>query len=285
MSAKSSHQAAQRAIVRMLFDPRFAEAARQDPEGALGELEPALRAQLAAIDPRAFQLDRLRRRRALRTLSDEFKGTTTLALAETRSLAALEQFFASTAFHRAVAERGSMPLAFAEWLAEAIAEGRLTSPLLPDVLAIEATLARARRALASSEAAPPPGQLALAPGVFPLEVAAGALAALQQAERYLFEVGLMPAVALCDDAPALELDARTADRARLHLVTVPDGAAAQLVPIGAETHHVLRAFDGRARREADVLAECEARGLARARAREVIDGLADEAIVVRGVRG
>ena len=43
-----SHLAAQRALVRMLFDPAFAEAARRDPERHLAALTPALRRQLAA---------------------------------------------------------------------------------------------------------------------------------------------------------------------------------------------------------------------------------------------
>ncbi len=291
-AADRPHLLAQRAVVRMLFDPRFAEAARHDPEGVLGALDPKLRAQLVAVDPRAFQLDRLRRRRALRTLSEEFKGTTTLVLAETRSLAFLEQFFASTPFHRAVGpcaerrvgcddQRGSMPLAFAEFLAEAIADGRLATKLLADVLAIEATLARSRRAAPSAH--PPSGragELALAPGVLPIEVATGALSALQQAEAYLFEVGLMPAVALCDDAPALELDARAADSTRLRLVTVPTASGVSLVTIDEELHRVLRSFAGDgARTPAALVAEAGARGVPEARVHEILRGLVEDEIV------
>src|SRR4051812_2527847 len=156
----------------MLFDPLFADAARRDPESVLAGLDPSLRAQLVAVDPRAFRLDRLRRRRALRTLSEEWKATTTLVLEESRSLSFLEGFFSSTPFHRAIEERGSMPLAFAEFLAGCIAEGRLTTPILPDVLQLETALARARRAVdgTAAPAAPDSDRLALAPGVFPVEV-------------------------------------------------------------------------------------------------------------------
>ena len=52
-------------------------------------------AQLAAIDPRALKLDRLLRRRTLRTLFDEYKASTTLYLARARKLAALDDFFRS----------------------------------------------------------------------------------------------------------------------------------------------------------------------------------------------
>jgi len=283
------HIEAQRVVVRMLFDPQFARAVQQDPEQVLADLPLELRTQLATLDPRALRLDGLRRRRALRTLSDEWKGTTTLVLAETRSLAFLEQFFASTPFHRAVAERGSMPLAFAEFLAEAIADGRLNTPLLGDVLALETALAQARRAGQASPPAPAAParsdgeRLALSPGVIAVEVAAGALAALQQAEHYLFEVGLMPAVALCEDAPRLVLDARAADRARLHLVTVPMGSGVSLVTVDAELHRVVRAFspDGAPRALAAILAEAVARGVPEPRARVLITGLVDDEIAVR----
>src|SRR4030095_5119129 len=93
------HLAAQRAVVRMLFDPEFARAVRQAPDEVLPALPPALRTQLAALDDRTLRVDRLRRLRALRTLAEEFKGATTLALAETRSLGFLEQFFSSAPFH------------------------------------------------------------------------------------------------------------------------------------------------------------------------------------------
>src|SRR5439155_12666091 len=111
----------------------------------LPDVAPPLRAQLAALDDRALRMDRLRRLRALRTLADELKGATTLALAERRSLAFLEDFFCSAAFHQSIEERGSMALAFAEFLAGAAAEGRLRAPLFADVLAIETAMARARR--------------------------------------------------------------------------------------------------------------------------------------------
>src|SRR4051812_12980838 len=103
---------AQRALVRMLFDPKFAAAVRENPDDVLRELEPAMRQQLASLDERALRQDKLRWRRTLRTLSEEFKGSTTLALAERARLAFLEEFFCSAAFHQSVDDRGSMPMAF-----------------------------------------------------------------------------------------------------------------------------------------------------------------------------
>jgi hypothetical protein len=283
-----THLAAQRALVRMLFDAGFARAVREQPDEVLGHVAPPLRRQLAAVDERALRQDRLRLRRTLRALAEEWRGSTTLALAESRSLAALERFFSSTAFHRAVEERGVLSLAFGEFLAEQVAEGALRGPHLADVLALEAALARARRAAPNEDengkrqTENERDRLARARGVFPVEIAAGALAALQQAERYLFEVGLMPAVALCDDAPRLVLDAATHDRRRLHLCTVPvtDGDGVRLVTIDAELHALLVSLPA-PRRPADLLADARARGLDDARARARLAELIDDEIVVR----
>jgi hypothetical protein len=225
---------AQQALVRMLFDPAFAERVRRAPDEVLPHLDPLLRRQLAQLDERALRQDKLRRRRTLRILSEEFKGTTTLALAETRRLAFLEEFFCSAAFHASVDERGSMPLAFAAWLAEQEWQSRE----MPGVLALETALARARR-----QKSLPPAQKGLvlaAPGVIAISVTRGAMAALQACERYLFAVGLMPAVALCDDAPLLELPPW--DETPLDLVTVPLDSGVTLVEIDSELAQVIRSL-------------------------------------------
>lgn len=215
----TAHLRAQQAIVRMLFDPEFAARVRREPEVALPDLPSTLRAQLAAIDPRALKLDRLLRQRTLRTLFDEYKASTTLFLARTRRLGSLDDFFRSRAFHDAIATARPLALAFADFLGDA------ASP-------IERALAEARRMK------PPPadGRVHRAPGVVPIATTAGALAALQQAEQYLFEVGLMPAVALCADAPPLALDARAQDPTPLHLVTVPNESGHALVTIDEPTY-------------------------------------------------
>lgn len=198
------HLRAQQAIVRMLFDPEFAAHVRRDPAGALPDLPSTLRAQVAAIDARALGADRLLRRRTLRALFDEFKGSTTIHLARKKKLAALDEFFASRAFHDAVASARPLVFAYADFLGD-------------DASPIERALAEARR----MKAPPRDGRVHRAVGVVAIATTQGALAALQQAEQYLFEVGLMPAVALCDDAPELVLDARADDRTPLYLVTVP----------------------------------------------------------------
>jgi hypothetical protein len=263
-----SHLAAQRAVVRMLFDPAFARAVREAPDEVLRELDPGLRRQLAQLDDRTLAHDKLRRLRTLRTLSEELKGSTTLALAESRRLAFLEEFFCSAAFHRCVEERGVLTLAFAAWLAEQRWEKRETQA----VIALETALAFARR---EPEPVVATGEVAAAGGVIALSLTRGALAALQACERYLFEVGLMPAVALCEDAPALALPEW--DAAPLELVTVRLESGVTLVEIDAELGRLFRCLPGPIDR---VLREAAARGVPDARAR--LDSLVDDEMVVRG---
>jgi len=221
------HLATQQALVRMLFDPAFAAAVRRDPGSALPELPSTLRAQLAAIDPRALKLDRLLGRRVLRTLFDEFKASTTLLLARKKRLAYLDRFFAANEFVDVLAQR---PLhdAYAAFLIAA-------DHSLSGVVAIENGLAWSRRRRAPR----PDGRVHRAPGVSPIPTTKGALVALQQTEQYLFEVGLMPAVALCEDAPPLVLDEQAADETRLDLVAVHTETGHSLVTVDQATLELL----------------------------------------------
>ncbi|HEX4458110.1 MAG TPA: hypothetical protein VIA18_09070 [Polyangia bacterium] len=233
MTSASETLRAQAAAVRMLHDPAFAAAVRATPDVALPDLSPSLRAQLAAVDPRALQLDRLRGRRLLRTLFDEYKAATTLLLARCKQLAFLDRFFAHAAFVDAVAGRRPLYDAYFAFLVDA--------GVPREVAVIEHALAAARRSMSATKAAPP-GHLDRAPGVQPVATTAGALATLQAAERYLFEVGLMPAVALCDDAPSLQLDEPTRDPTPLYLVTVPNESGHALVTIEAPLHALLESL-------------------------------------------
>jgi hypothetical protein len=199
----------------MLFDPAFVDAVYADAKKALADLElsDAEVKQLTAVDRRAWGFDPLRRLRTLRTLVEEFKVSTTLMLAETRSLASLDLFFSSPNFHQVVQQRGSLALAFSQFISDLYQQGELKTPQLPDVLRLEKSLARCRRALAAAGAAqdkPLPAaiddaaRVRLAPGVDTGSFQANTIATIQRVEQYLFEVNLMPAMALCDDAPRLK---------------------------------------------------------------------------------
>jgi hypothetical protein len=206
----------------MLFDPELRRRVREDPARALPELPPPLARALAAVDPRAWKLDRLLVRRTLGTLFAEFKASTTLFLAQKRKLVALESFFASPEFAGAVGGQRPLALAYADFL------GEHCSP-------IERALAEARR----TSAPVADGRVHRAEGVVPVATTGGALATLQEVERYLFELGLIPPLALCDDAPPLLLGRGTRDGTPLYLVTVPSESGHSLVTIDPKLHGLL----------------------------------------------
>jgi hypothetical protein len=264
-----NHRALQRALVIALHDPDFTDFASLPGLGA-AEL-----AQLAGIDPRARRTDPLRRRRLLRTLAEEYKASTTLLLAETRALADLDAFFSSAAFRAAVMADRSLAVALAEHL-RALAARAPRTPQLPGVLALEATRAACRR---DAQRAARPG-VGLAPGVAVLELDAAVLPAIQAVERYLFEIGLMPQVALADDAPRLPALGALTGRVEHYLLSPAEGDIA-LAPIDAALHRVLAALrEPRARK--DAVAAVGGAGVPAARAGELVDSLLLEGLLAEG---
>jgi hypothetical protein len=234
-----SHRDLQAALVRAMYDDGFAARLRADPEGVLAPLglDTRERAQLAAVDPRAFRTDPLRKRRTMRTLAEEYKGATTILLAETRSLAAAEAFFGSERFAASVRESDRpMALELGEWLREQ----RLTAPLYGEIARLELTMARCRR----GRELPPRMGVALAPGVAVGKFDGATLDAIQRIEQYLFELGLMPQVALCDDAPRLPVLPVPRPGDSLHLLFTPSETGVSLAQIDPELHDVLAVFAG-----------------------------------------
>lgn len=240
-----SYHALQRLSVRLLFDPAFVERLYNEPDTALRglDLTESERAQLLSVDRRAWGYDTLRRRRTLRTLVEEFKVSSTMVLAQTRSMASLEAFFSSDKFHSSVEQRGSMALSFAAFLAD------MQSVMIAqfaDVLRLETTTARCRRSLQSA----PDGsvelpltvsdvaKVQLAPGNDVGRFQGRVIETIQRVEQYLFEVSLMPAVALCDDAPRLE-GLPEVDTKKIHLLFTPGAAGITLVNIDKYDYLVL----------------------------------------------
>jgi hypothetical protein len=230
-----SHHTLQKLMVRMLFDEEFVEEVYGAPERALAglDLTEAERSQLIGVDRRAWRHDPLRRRRTLRTLVEEFKVSTTIILAETRSLASLERFFSSQFFHGSVEERASMGLAFAEFLLDGYRSEAWKAPQIPDVVRLEAAIAGCRRKLAREgnyEAGDLPATISdrarvrLAPGYDVAGFQANVIATIQRVEQYLFELSLMPAMALCDDAPRLPALPEVDDRMKVYLLFSPGAA-------------------------------------------------------------
>ena len=198
----------------MLFDEDLVGDVYSSPDRALAglDLTEAERSQLLSVDRRAWRSDPLRRRRTLRDLVEEFKVSTTIILAETRSIASLERFFSSQFWRRSVEERGSMGLAFADFLLDGSRREEWKAPQIPDVVRLEAAIAGCRRTLAregNHEAGELPSTISdsmrvrLAPGYDVAGFQANVIETIQRVEQYLFELSLMPAMALCDDAPRL----------------------------------------------------------------------------------
>lgn len=243
-----SYHTLQHLVVRMLFDPAFVNSVYQNPEQALADLNLSEqeKKQLLAIDPRAWNHDPLRRLRTMRTLVEEFKVSATLVLSETRRLSFLENFFSSKIFHKFIQDRKSMALAFAEYLSNAFAKGELTTPQLNDVLRLETLMARCRRELTNKIRIPAlPEKLnenlrvRLIPGADVGAFQANTVETIQAVEKYLFEVSLMPAMVLCDDAPRLENLPKVEQKKKVYLLCLPAANGVSLVDIDRLDYLVL----------------------------------------------
>jgi len=273
-----NHRALQRALVVAQYDPevRFEELTDGAADAALG---PEELAELAKVDRRGLRTDPLRRRRLLRTLAEEYKASTTLLLAETRSLAGMEAFFTSVAFRAAVLHDRALALAFGSFLGDlARASGAAArTPPLAGVVALESTRAASRR---SARAVARP-DVSLAPGVAVLAVDASVVPAVQAVERYLFEVGLMPQVALCDDAPRLPPFGPLAGRDE-HFLLQPAGTDVALSPIDAALHRVLSAFERPVPRPEAAAVLTSRAGVPAARAPELLESLLLEGLLTEG---
>lgn len=283
-----SHRTLERVYVRMLFDPALVDAVYADADTALAglDLAPAERAQLTAIDRRAWAHDPMRRYRTLRTLAEEFKASTTLALAATRSLASLDAFFSSEEFHRAVQERGSLALAFADFLSRLAAERFPDAPHVVDVVRLERALARCRRELeVAGDPEPLPSSLdarsvlAFAPGHAVGRFDANVVEAINAAERYLFEVGLMPAVALCEDAPRLAaLPPVSGEPA--WLLALPSSSGVSLMPVDADYFALLDAFSSGPRPLGEAARAAVAAGVAAEDVDTMVVSLVEQGVLV-----
>jgi hypothetical protein len=245
----------------MLFDPQLVQNIYDNPTKALAgvELTTKEREQLLATDRRAWNYDPLRRLRTLRTLTEEFKVSATLALAEKREWAFLDSFFSSKIFHQAMQQRGSLGLAFADFLRQSQQRGTLKTTCLADVLRLETMLARCRRQLAAdqqlnypgnnssnhADAMTPPTNISdksrvrLAVGCDVGAFQANVVATMQAVEKYLFEISLMPAMVLCQDAPQLSNLPPVVENPRTYLLCSPATGGVALVNVAIGDYLVL----------------------------------------------
>jgi len=245
--------ALQRVAVRMLFDPRFVERVYDDPVVAtagLGISEGRLR-QLVDNDRRLWNADPLRRNRALKSLMEEFKVTSTLTLARTGSLRSLDAFFGTAPFHDAVQRRGYMAMAFMAFLETSLAELGEHAIHARAVLLLEGAMARARRAAREIRRGRDPAlrdriddgeeRQVVAGGRRAARVPTGTVATIQHVERWLFEASLVPALALCDDAPRPEPLPTLGDDHECWLLEPGDAGNVEIVALEGEWFDVVAA--------------------------------------------
>jgi hypothetical protein len=270
------HQALQRVSMRMLFDPKFAAQVYAAPEESLASLDITSeeRGWLLDVDPRAWTVDHERGPRTLRKLFDEFKGSTTLALNQTRSLASLRGFFESAHFHEAVQQRGSLAQGYARFLGELSSD-----PLVAQVASLEWMQARCRREL---ELCPrlhgmQTDWVARAAGVDAGEFDGATLDALNSAEQALFALNLVPAAGLADDAPRPRA-VQPAPQAPLHLVARPIDGQVRLVSLGRMACLALMALE-HPMPVGEAQARISALGLGMERAGGLLSGLIQEGLV------
>ena len=241
-----SYHTLQKVIVRMLFDAELVEAIYRDAAQALNglDLTDDERQQLLNVDRRAWRTDALRQRRTLRTLVEEYKISTTIILSETRSIASLERFFPSAFFHATIQERGSIGLSFSEFLLDGHQRGAWRASQIPDAVRLEATIAGCRRTLEregeyQSSALPTTisdrMRVKLAPGYAVASFQANVIETIQCVERYLFELSLMPAMALCDDAPRLTGLPEVEQQKKVYLLFSPGAAGIALTSVDKST--------------------------------------------------
>jgi hypothetical protein len=267
----------------MLWDDRFAQEVFAAPAQALAglELDDDERVALAQLDPRALRVDPLRRRRTLQALCAELPVSVALVLNELGRISRLDAYFQSAPFHQAMMARGSMFLAFTAYLRGL----PLTCPQLPDVLRVEESLGVCRRELerpcARITAAPTPkaAWVARAPGVATLIVDGETLGWMTTAQQTLFELSLIPAMALVSDAPRVPPLSPPGQGEPKRLVVHPAAGGSGLLELGRVVHEFLGQLDGPIPTTAALNQACRL-GLSQARAEDLISDLHEEGLII-----
>lgn len=185
-----SHIALQRIIVRMLYDPTFADAVYRDASEALSgvELSESDVTMLLEADRRAWRLDPMRRTRALQALLEEYPVACALVAHTTDQGAQLDLFFSSSHFHRAIQERGSLALAFGSYLA--VLAGRLDRRDVEAFAHLEEAIARSRRPRPHSQGEVPVGTVRLADGIKLVRVPRGVIRRFGEIRERMTRAGL-----------------------------------------------------------------------------------------------
>jgi len=155
-----SHVALQRVMVRMLYDPGFADRVLETPDDALArvELTTTERDWLLAPDSRSWKVDPDRPARSLTVLLQQYPASSFLAV-RGAGPEPLLAYFRSERFHRCIQEKGSMALAYGDYLGELVLGGKIPDRRAAPLAALERAIVQLHR---SSPARPPGGGRATA---------------------------------------------------------------------------------------------------------------------------
>jgi hypothetical protein len=267
-----NHRRIQRALFRLQLDPGFAARVRAGDAESLGSLAlgPDELALLAGADPAGLSADRDGKRRGqfLRNVSSEFA----LSLAVSADAKLVEEFTGAREFHEAVAADGSLPLAFARHLEARCAQA---SPVTRAFVALEAALARARRARRPTPALTA-GEVALAPWAELVTLPEGTLDRAARVRAALDRGEATPSgVEVSEEATEVLLLRRTPEPEPFRLADVE---VEHLSPeLAALLARATRPLDARARSE-----QARAASVSRAELEEIVAGLVADRILIAG---
>ncbi len=267
----------QRVVVRMLYDSAFVAGIFADPAAALHDVDltAAERSWLVQADPRAYAVDPFRRARTLTALIEEFPVSVHTLGHHVAQPTLVEAFFSAPPFHACMQQRGSLAAAFGTYLGSADMQRFTPGNIHPDLVHLEAAIARLRRRryrAADTVAAVQEDGLALASTVALLDAPAGmltyyqtVLAALQRHPEGLVAAACQPA--------ANPLPPRPTTREWLLIVWHPASASATLEILPDALGAVLAAVPAS---RATLLTQLGTLGAARDEAEEILhDLLAD----------
>ena len=142
-----SHIALQRVMVRMLYDPEFASTVLADPSRALADVTLTAEEQgwLLGPDPRAWRVDSERPARSLASLLQRYPTSAALAVRSSGGVERLLRFFGSSRFHQSIQSRGSMAIAFGDFLADLVESGEIADRRVLPLARLEQAIAELHR--------------------------------------------------------------------------------------------------------------------------------------------
>ena len=152
-----SRLALQRVMVRMLFDSEYTNRVLREP-GVTLSAETLTGEEIAWLlrpDPRAWKTDPDRPLRSLGVLAQEYPTACALAGTSPGGVEALRSFFSSELFHGVVQRRGSMALAFGEFLLHLVSVGVAPNDGIAALARLETAIARLLRRISGEPATMP----------------------------------------------------------------------------------------------------------------------------------